>query len=43
MLETRLNYIHENPVRTGIIADAEGYLFSSARNYAEMEHDPHQN
>jgi REP element-mobilizing transposase RayT len=37
MLETRLNYIHENPVKAGIVSNAEDYLYSSARNYAEME------
>ena len=37
MIETRLNYIHENPVRAGIVANAEDYLYSSARNYAELE------
>ncbi|WP_228488775.1 transposase [Prolixibacter sp. SD074] len=37
LIETRLNYIHENPVRAGIVAEAEDYLYSSARNYAEME------
>ena len=37
MIETRLNYIHENPVRAGLVADTEDYLYSSARNYAEME------
>jgi hypothetical protein len=37
MIETRLNYIHENPVRAGLVAEAEDYLYSSARNYVEME------
>jgi len=37
MIETRLNYIHENPVRAGLVAEAEDYLYSNARNYAEME------
>jgi len=36
MIEERMNYIHENPVRTGIVARAEEYLFSSARNYAGL-------
>jgi len=35
MIETRLSYIHENPVRAGLVAEAEDYLYSSARNYAE--------
>ena len=30
---TKLNYIHQNPVRAGIVADAEHYLYSSAMDY----------
>lgn len=37
MIEQRINYIHENPVRAGIVVNAEDYLYSSARNYAEMD------
>jgi REP element-mobilizing transposase RayT len=36
MMEQRINYIHENPVRNGAVASAEEYLFSSARNYADL-------
>jgi len=32
----KMNYIHENPVRSGIVEKAEDYLYSSARNYAEL-------
>jgi REP element-mobilizing transposase RayT len=32
----KINYIHENPVRAGIVEKAEDYLYSSARNYAEL-------
>jgi len=32
-LMTKLNYIHENPVRAGWVAKAEDYLYSSASNY----------
>jgi REP element-mobilizing transposase RayT len=35
MLEQRLNYIHQNPVRAGIVEKAEDYLYSSARNYCK--------
>lgn len=31
-----LNYIHENPVKAGIVLKAEDYLFSSAMNYAGL-------
>lgn len=29
-----LNYIHENPIRAGIVDQASDYIYSSARNYA---------
>ena len=32
----KLNYIHNNPVKAGIVLKAEDYMFSSARNYAEL-------
>ena len=35
--DQKLNYIHENPVRAGIVAKAEDYLYSSARNYCGLE------
>jgi len=33
----RLEYIHMNPVRAGIVDKPEDYLYSSARNYAELD------
>ena len=33
-IEQKLEYIHQNPVRAGIVAKPEDYLYSSARNYA---------
>lgn len=33
----KLDYIHNNPVEAGIVENAEDYLYSSARNYTEME------
>jgi hypothetical protein len=30
----KLDYIHNNPVKAGIVDNPEDYLFSSARNYA---------
>ena len=30
----KLNYIHDNPVRSGIVENPEDYLYSSARDYA---------
>lgn len=29
----KIKYIHDNPVRSGIVTRAEDYLYSSARNY----------
>jgi REP element-mobilizing transposase RayT len=36
-IEQKINYIHDNPVRNGIVENAEDYLYSSARNYAGLE------
>jgi len=33
----KLNYIHQNPVVEGIVEKPEDYLYSSARNYAELD------
>ena len=35
-IKERLMYIHNNPVKAGIVENAEDYLYSSARNYASM-------
>lgn len=32
----KLNYIHMNPVRAGLVEKPEDYLYSSARNYAGL-------
>jgi len=32
----KLIYIHMNPVRAGIVNEAENYAYSSAPNYAGM-------
>lgn len=32
--EQKLNYIHENPVRAGIVSTPEAYVYSSAKYYA---------
>ncbi len=34
--DQKLNYIHQNPVEEMIVSNAEDYLFSSARNYADL-------
>ena len=33
-IEQKLDYIHNNPVKNGIVTKPEDYLYSSARNYA---------
>jgi len=32
-IEERLNYIHENPVRNGLVDESSDYIYSSARDY----------
>ena len=36
-MDSKIKYIHENPVREGIVEKEEDYLYSSARNYAGLE------
>ena len=38
MIESRLNYIHNNPVNAGWVELPEHYLYCSARNYADMDY-----
>ena len=33
----KINYLHENPVRAGIVDRAEDYVYSSARAYAGLD------
>jgi REP element-mobilizing transposase RayT len=35
--QQKLDYIHNNPVRAGIVEKPEDYLYSSARNYAGLK------
>jgi hypothetical protein len=37
MLESRMNYIHENPVRAGIVKKSEDFLCSGAGNYSGLK------
>ncbi len=37
LFDARMHYIHENPVRSGCVERPEDYLYSSARNYAQMD------
>ena len=38
-IQQKLDYIHQNPVRAGIVQNDYEYLFSSARNYAELSNE----
>ena len=33
VIGTKINYIHDNPVRAGIVRNQEDYIYSSASNY----------
>jgi REP element-mobilizing transposase RayT len=36
-VEQKIDYIHNNPVRAGYVARPWDYMYSSARNYADLE------
>jgi REP element-mobilizing transposase RayT len=36
-ISSKIEYIHNNPVRAGYVSRPEDYLYSSARNYASLE------
>ena len=36
IMEQKLEYIHQNPVKAGIVEDAHHYLYSSARDYSGL-------
>jgi len=38
-IKQKVNYIHQNPVKEKIVEQSEDYLFSSARNYAELDYE----
>jgi len=37
ILMQKIDYIHQNPVEAMIVVNPEDYLFSSAKNYADMQ------
>jgi len=37
IIDSKLNYIHLNPVRSGIVREAEDYIYSSAGKYADLD------
>jgi len=36
-IDQKLDYIHQNPVRAGIVDNAEDFIYSSARNYTGVK------
>jgi len=36
-IREKIDYLHNNPVRAGLVEKPEDYLYSSARNYADIE------
>jgi len=38
MFLTKLRYIHNNPVKAGLVENPEDYKYSSARNYMFGDH-----
>ena len=34
MMDQRLNYIHDNPVKEGLVYEPEHYIYSSALDYS---------
>ena len=36
VIDQKMGYIHNNPVKAGIVIKPEDYLYSSARNYSEL-------
>jgi hypothetical protein len=36
-MKQKIDYIHNNPVIEGIVEHPHEYLYSSARNYAEIQ------
>ncbi len=38
MFWVKLKYIHNNPVKAGLVSKVEDYKYSSARNYRTNDH-----
>ena len=36
MIDSRVHYIHYNPVHAGLVESPEEYVYSSAKNYAGL-------
>ncbi|UCE65712.1 MAG: hypothetical protein JSU85_12745 [Candidatus Zixiibacteriota bacterium] len=40
VLMTKINYVHNNPVKSGLLDEAKGWQFSSAADYEGRENGP---
>ena len=40
MMAVKVEYIHNDPVKAGLVAAPEDWKFSSARDYLEIGHGP---
>jgi len=38
VIDQKIEYIHNNPVKEGYVSNPEDYLYSSARNYTGLDH-----
>ncbi len=38
VINQKMNYIHNNPVKAGFVANPEDWIYSSARNYSSMDY-----
>ena len=37
MIDKYIDYIHNNPVKAGIVEKPEEYLYSSSKNYCDLD------
>ena len=37
MIDQKINYIHENPVKEGVVEESLHYIYSSALNYCDRK------
>lgn len=37
MIDKYINYVHQNPVKAGFVEKSEDYIYSSARNYCDID------
>ncbi len=37
MIRQKINYVHNNPVKAGLVENPEDYTYSSAKNYVDEQ------